>query len=440
MSKTNEQIIEQLRATIERAAPTPDQITGIGAVRNAVQKQYEQLGFDVMTWAALFIDDTRAAHPQLDSGCVFRVAAEALVRVAAMVVRSTRQQEGSELDSGRFALVSFAIADSMLEIPWARDEDPIQLAPGQLRKAIEQDSEMTAERYGPELSSHLNALPARLKHYVFDLEQRADPAGDVRRAFVAEEKAMALEALVQEHEATIAELRKPVAVEPNPDVERIRTACWLTETASWGAVELLLSAYDTLAQNHARAVNAREMGAAEMRGLREQLDQERSHHVCATARSVTPSRLAARPVFGILRDSIGGLGAGQKTRRGTPGTAEAWPRTWRTCAPHPRRRPDQGASVPGALRTAYCTRPTNAVSIAIATTAGTVTPVDVSMSHTTIVPRAPVTMPAVTLRWIGLLCSVTIELLLEHLGVDEKRRDVALEVVQRIPQSHHLEL
>lgn len=53
---------------------------------------------------------------------------------------------------------------------------------------------------GPVLAAEINALPERLRRYVHDLEQRADPAGDVRRAFVAEENAIALNNRVLELE------------------------------------------------------------------------------------------------------------------------------------------------------------------------------------------------------------------------------------------------
>jgi hypothetical protein len=48
------------------------------------------------------------------------------------------------------------------------------------------------------ITDEINELPELIRQYIADLEQRADPAGDVRRAYVAEEKAQALERLVQE--------------------------------------------------------------------------------------------------------------------------------------------------------------------------------------------------------------------------------------------------
>lgn len=42
------------------------------------------------------------------------------------------------------------------------------------------------------LAREINALPERVRSFIHDLEARADPAGDVRRAHVAEENAAAL--------------------------------------------------------------------------------------------------------------------------------------------------------------------------------------------------------------------------------------------------------
>jgi hypothetical protein len=191
----------------------------------------------------------------------------------------------------------------------------------ELRKPV------TAKEYGPTLARDINALPDAMRRYVHDLETRADPSGDVRQAHVATETANALEIALQEVVAVMAsilheydqtydassesggnwtgaatipldtieraktyvdryqelkvELRKPVAVERNETVERFRDQC-KQYGATWGAdthiisvreASKLFDAYDTLAQNHARAVNAREMGAAEMRGIRERLGE-----------------------------------------------------------------------------------------------------------------------------------------------------------------------
>lgn len=66
---------------------------------------------------------------------------------------------------------------------------------------------VTAQNYGPTLSAEINALPDRLRQYVHDLETRADPTWDLRRAFAAEENAMALQQRVLELELAIAKLR-----------------------------------------------------------------------------------------------------------------------------------------------------------------------------------------------------------------------------------------
>src|SRR5688572_5126849 len=73
----------------------------------------------------------------------------------------------------------------------------------------------------------------------------------------------------------LAELRKPVAVEPNKLVERIRernkTGEFNIAYSRQRALDDLLSAYDTLAQNHAREVSAREAIAAKVRWLRQSI-------------------------------------------------------------------------------------------------------------------------------------------------------------------------
>jgi hypothetical protein len=56
-------------------------------------------------------------------------------------------------------------------------------------------------------AEHINALPEPLRAYVFDLETRVDPAGDLRARRVAEDTVRALEARVQELEAELAAKR-----------------------------------------------------------------------------------------------------------------------------------------------------------------------------------------------------------------------------------------
>jgi hypothetical protein len=79
--------------------------------------------------------------------------------------------------------------------------------------ARERESQLAAEQaakpedYGAVLASEINALPPKLRAYVHDLETRADPAYDVRRAFVAEENAAAMAKRVEELEAAISRVR-----------------------------------------------------------------------------------------------------------------------------------------------------------------------------------------------------------------------------------------
>lgn len=49
-----------------------------------------------------------------------------------------------------------------------------------------------------EFSAEINALPDRLRRFIRDLELRMDPAGDVRRAYIAEMKAEGLAAKLEE--------------------------------------------------------------------------------------------------------------------------------------------------------------------------------------------------------------------------------------------------
>jgi hypothetical protein len=55
---------------------------------------------------------------------------------------------------------------------------------------------------GSLLSAEINALPERVRSFIHDLETRADPAGDVRRAHIAEENVAALTAKLAEIERT----------------------------------------------------------------------------------------------------------------------------------------------------------------------------------------------------------------------------------------------
>jgi|SRR5688572_755764 len=74
-------------------------------------------------------------------------------------------------------------------------------------------------------------------------------------------------------QAELAELRKPVAVEVNPDVEHwrscLRDCPWTLEPRHFAG---LLGYYNTLASNNAAWQRASDAWQAEMRGLREQLD------------------------------------------------------------------------------------------------------------------------------------------------------------------------
>src|SRR5687768_6636285 len=56
-----------------------------------------------------------------------------------------------------------------------------------LLQALRERTTYSAETHGPVLASEINALPDRLRAYVADLEQQADPAHDMRRAYLAEE-------------------------------------------------------------------------------------------------------------------------------------------------------------------------------------------------------------------------------------------------------------
>lgn len=55
-----------------------------------------------------------------------------------------------------------------------------------------------AEPAADEFSAEINALPDRLRRFIRDLELRMDPAGDVRRAYIAEMKAEGLAAKLEE--------------------------------------------------------------------------------------------------------------------------------------------------------------------------------------------------------------------------------------------------
>jgi Asp-tRNA(Asn)/Glu-tRNA(Gln) amidotransferase C subunit len=130
------------------------------------------------------------------------------------------------------------------------------------------------------------------------------------------------------HEAR-AELRKPVAVEADTEIERIRAyneealaELRLQDCDYPGDIGYLLAAYDTLAQNHAREVSAREAIAAEMRGMRERADnlllQAQTHaqeartanatiaeiyQACSGATSEPGNWDGAKPVISLLAAS-----------------------------------------------------------------------------------------------------------------------------------------
>ncbi|HYE70621.1 MAG TPA: hypothetical protein VD932_03760 [Aquabacterium sp.] len=55
-------------------------------------------------------------------------------------------------------------------------------------EALLQPAPVTEEEYGATLMPQIQALPPRLRQYFHDLHTRVDPAGDLRRAFLAEER------------------------------------------------------------------------------------------------------------------------------------------------------------------------------------------------------------------------------------------------------------
>jgi hypothetical protein len=94
------------------------------------------------------------------------------------------------------------------------------------------------------------------------------------------EKLYRCASLLQRLESQVYQLRKPVAVEKTEAVNKAQNALryWLNTEPDddydafvdcMNSAKALSIAYEALAQDHARAVNAREMGAAELRGLRE---------------------------------------------------------------------------------------------------------------------------------------------------------------------------
>lgn len=92
----------------------------------------------------------------------------------------------------------------------------------------------------------------------------------------------------------VAELRKPVAVERNHHVEQIRSRPREVDLgfgmkemlrAHWGDIDVLLSAYDALAQDCAKYANAHDVHMAEIRGLRERLERSKAMHARAEMES-----------------------------------------------------------------------------------------------------------------------------------------------------------
>jgi hypothetical protein len=288
---SNDAILSLLRTAVE--APLPDGLLDKAtAVSDATRKAQEHLGFETLVTAALFCDDAQAAHPHLDKAMIFRTAGSVLIRMAALVVRCAKRMEGSDLDPAKFALVNFKLAHDLMQIPsWAHDE-VLDRQPGQLRRELlESLAEQDAEKYGPVLAAEILALPARLRRYVHDLEQRADPAHDVRRAFVAEEKAMGLEVLLAERDATIAELRqqwlaRSIACDPSlvEDAERIEAQ--LSNDMLYGAAQLV-----------ARLLRALRDSQAEVAELRTEVSARPDHEAIdmATSRAV----LAERELAGL---------------------------------------------------------------------------------------------------------------------------------------------
>ena len=78
--------------------------------------------------------------------------------------------------------------------------------------------------------AEVNALPEPVRTYVFDLETRCDPSGDVQRIASLTEQRDALVILLQERDATIADLRAQVAEAEAKGRREMRDYCaWLAQ-------------------------------------------------------------------------------------------------------------------------------------------------------------------------------------------------------------------
>jgi hypothetical protein len=133
-----ERILREFAARLD--APAPDELFGrIAAVSKTAGPDIQSLVFTTLLRAALFCDDVRVEHPELDPAAVCRVAADCLLRAAVLCVHSAKKREGDAFDAFRFALVTMAMSEHWLEASGTAERELLNAyEPGELRRELEE--------------------------------------------------------------------------------------------------------------------------------------------------------------------------------------------------------------------------------------------------------------------------------------------------------------
>lgn len=142
--------------------------------------------------------------------CRYRALDEAIRHITDQRVTIANQAQMYASDSLRLLAKGMHIREVEAQLASYRASAEAEIA--QLREQLSASQQsVTAANYGPTLAAEINALPDRLRRYVHDLETRADPTWDVRRAFLAEENAVALNNLAEELQQELAALTSLLA-------------------------------------------------------------------------------------------------------------------------------------------------------------------------------------------------------------------------------------
>jgi hypothetical protein len=145
---THEEAQVQLQASIDdiianaAEAVTPQwMLDKMVATAAGVGKSYAQLRLNLLTLCGLFIDDNMVENASLEKEMLTRFVCNELLMVTAYMVRGLKRRAGEDLVPARFAMVAYAIAESVAKLEWddAAAEESLQatLKPGEFRAGVE---------------------------------------------------------------------------------------------------------------------------------------------------------------------------------------------------------------------------------------------------------------------------------------------------------------